>query len=49
MWSIDFAFHEGRELTHGFEATREAAMQASGDLAAKRKPRRDEQRAFLQA
>ena len=28
MWAIDFAFHEGRDLTHGFETTREAAMQA---------------------
>ena len=28
VWSIDFAFQEGRHPTHGFEATREAAMQA---------------------
>ena len=28
LWSIDFAFHEGRHPAHGFEATREAAMQA---------------------
>src|SRR3954451_925234 len=28
MWSIDFAFCEGRDQTHGFEATREAAMEA---------------------
>ena len=28
MWVINFAFHEDREVTHGYEATREAAMQA---------------------
>ena len=28
MWSIDLAFCEGRDQTHGFEATREAAMEA---------------------
>jgi hypothetical protein len=28
VWSVDFAFQEGRHPTHGFEATREAAMQA---------------------
>ena len=28
MWSIDFSLHEGRDQTHGFEATREAAMEA---------------------
>ena len=28
MWSIDFAFCEGRDQTQGFEATREAAMEA---------------------
>jgi hypothetical protein len=28
MWSIDFAFHEGWHSAHGFEATREAALQA---------------------
>jgi hypothetical protein len=28
MWSIDYAFHEGRHPTRGFEATREAAMRA---------------------
>jgi hypothetical protein len=28
MWSVDHAFHKGRQQTHGFEATREAAMQA---------------------
>ena len=28
MWSIDFAFHEGREYTRGFAASREAAMEA---------------------
>jgi hypothetical protein len=27
MWVINFAFHEDREVTHGYEATREAAMQ----------------------
>jgi hypothetical protein len=28
MWLIDSNFHEGRDQTHGFEATREAAMEA---------------------
>ena len=28
VWSIDLAFSAGRERVHGFEATREAAMQA---------------------
>jgi hypothetical protein len=28
IWTIDLAFADGRERTHGFEATREAAMQA---------------------
>ena len=28
VWSVDLAFQEGRHPTHGFEATREAAMQA---------------------
>ena len=28
MWSLDHAFHKGRDPTHGFAATREAAMQA---------------------
>jgi hypothetical protein len=28
MWSIDFPFHDGRDPAHGFEAKREAAMQA---------------------
>ena len=28
MWSLDHAFHKGREPTHGYEATREAAMAA---------------------
>jgi hypothetical protein len=28
MWSLDHAFHKGRDPTHGFEATKEAAMQA---------------------
>ena len=28
VWTIDSAFHNGRDQTHGFEATREAAMQA---------------------
>jgi hypothetical protein len=27
MWLIDSAFHEGRDQTHGFEATREAAIE----------------------
>ena len=28
VWSIHLAFSAGRERVHGFEATREAAMQA---------------------
>ena len=28
VWSVDLAFQEARHPTHGFEATREAAMQA---------------------
>lgn len=28
MWSIDFAFHDGREVRRGFSATHEAAMQS---------------------
>jgi len=28
MWSLDHEFYQGREPTHGYEATREAAMQA---------------------
>ena len=28
MWLINFAFHEDREVTNGYEATRDAAMQA---------------------
>ena len=28
IWTIDLAFTDGRDQTHGFEATREAAMQA---------------------
>ena len=28
IWTIDLAFTDGRERTHGFEATRDAAMQA---------------------
>ena len=28
MWLIDSTFHNGRDQTHGFEATREAPMQA---------------------
>jgi hypothetical protein len=28
MWSLDPEFYQGREQTHGYEATREAAMQA---------------------
>ena len=28
VWTIDSAFHNGRDQTHGFEATRETAMQA---------------------
>ena len=28
MWLIDSAFHDGRDQTDGFEATREAAMEA---------------------
>lgn len=28
VWTIDPAFHEGHDPAHGFEETREAAMQA---------------------
>jgi hypothetical protein len=28
MWSLDHEFYQGREQTHGYEATREHAMQA---------------------
>ena len=28
MWSLDHEFYQGRERTYGYEATREAAMQA---------------------
>jgi hypothetical protein len=28
LWSIDFTFHEDREVIRGFSATREAAMKA---------------------
>jgi hypothetical protein len=28
MWSIDFAFRDGRQVARGFSATRDAAMQA---------------------
>ena len=28
MWSLDHEFYQGRDQTHGYEATREAAMQA---------------------
>jgi hypothetical protein len=28
MWSLDHAFYRGRTPTHGYEATREAAMAA---------------------
>jgi hypothetical protein len=28
MGVINFAFHEDREVTHGYEATRDTAMQA---------------------
>jgi hypothetical protein len=28
VWTIDLALSDGRDPTHGFEATREAAMQA---------------------
>jgi hypothetical protein len=28
LWWLDHTFHKDREPTHGFEATREAAMQA---------------------
>ena len=32
MWSLDHEFYQGREPTHGYEATREAAMQALSRL-----------------
>ena len=38
MWVINFAFHEDREVTHGYEATREAAMQAYAGTASKDQP-----------
>ena len=28
IWTIDLAFTDGRDQTHGFEASREAAMEA---------------------
>ena len=28
MWTLDFGHREGRTLTHGYEATHEAAMAA---------------------
>ena len=28
MWSLDHEFYQGRERTYGYEATREAALQA---------------------
>jgi hypothetical protein len=28
MWTLTFPYHEGRTPTHGYEATREAAMGA---------------------
>jgi hypothetical protein len=28
MWTLDFWHHEGRSPTHGYAATREAAMTA---------------------
>jgi hypothetical protein len=28
MWTLIFDYHEGRSPTHGYEATREAAMAA---------------------
>ena len=28
MWSLDHEFYQGRERTYGYEATREAAMEA---------------------
>ena len=28
MWLIDSAFHDGRDQTYGFGATRDAAMEA---------------------
>jgi hypothetical protein len=28
MWSLDHEFYQGHEQTHGYEATREHAMQA---------------------
>jgi hypothetical protein len=28
MWTLAYGDHEGRRLTHGYEATRQAAMQA---------------------
>ena len=31
MWSLAYGDHEDRTLTHGYEATRQAAMQAFAD------------------
>jgi hypothetical protein len=31
MWSLAYGDHEDRTLTHGYEATRQAAVQAFGD------------------
>ena len=28
MWTLAYGYHEGRSLTHGYEADREAAMKA---------------------
>jgi hypothetical protein len=33
MWTLIFPHHEGRSPTHGYEATREAAMAASQNAA----------------
>jgi hypothetical protein len=30
MWTLAYGDHENRTLTHGYEATRQAAMQAFG-------------------
>src|SRR5215831_15609703 len=43
MWTLIFPHHEGRSPTHGYEATREAAIRVRQELAAvwlnvKRKP-----------
>ena len=39
VWSIDLAFYKRHDRAHGFEATREAALQASPDAGTNRESR----------